>query len=126
LNTVSSSFRKVLLEGSRPFDYVNKSAFSKEAIEKMNQALKNNTPPKPLAELHTIHGSKGLEWDNVIIFDGITRKIDKMITRYRTEFENECRVWYVGFTRARQYLVYVTADVFPLGLNKPFVGGGVC
>jgi superfamily I DNA/RNA helicase len=60
---------------------VNKSAFSKEAIEKMNQALKNNTPPKPLAELHTIHGSKGMEWDNVIITKAIHEYWDNAINR---------------------------------------------
>ncbi len=123
LDTVSATLKKLILEGN-PFAkelFVN-SAFSKEAIEKMKMAWRNNAKPIVKAHLVTIHGSKGLEWDNVLVIDGITKKINKSVSNYKSEFENEHRVWYVAFTRAKKLLFYMNSSFFPRGLNMPFVG----
>ena len=100
----------------------NPNGFSRSTLNAMSMAWFSNKPPQLEAEIYTIHGSKGLEWDNVLVIDGITRKIHRCIMRYKEELENEFRVWYVAFTRARKFLFYTTSHVFAPGLDIPFLG----
>jgi hypothetical protein len=118
-NVVTPYFKTVLLKRKDPFSFVNRSAFNQRAIDAMNEALAKGIEPVVYAELHTIHGAKGLEWDYVLVVDGITPRIKKSIRQYREEFENECRVWYVAFTRARKLLGIV--DYSLIDRNIPFV-----
>jgi superfamily I DNA/RNA helicase len=53
-------------------------------------------------KLSTIHGSKGAEADNVILFTDVSGATYENITR-----DSEHRVWYVGMTRARKRLYIV-------------------
>lgn len=60
--------------------------------------------------LSTIHSSKGLEWDNVFMFDLIQGQfpsqsaVDKYYEGDPRELESERRLFYVGMTRARKRL----------------------
>jgi DNA helicase II / ATP-dependent DNA helicase PcrA len=63
--------------------------------------------------LSTIHGSKGLEWDNVYIIDMDNRIIKQTPKNYLDEFasiEEEKRLFYVGASRAKNEL-YITTSI---------------
>lgn len=55
----------------------------------------------PRVKLSTIHGAKGGEADNVILFTDYSRATDTNSVRFPSD---EHRVWYVGVTRARSAL----------------------
>lgn len=84
-----------------------------EELEKIveNAMYKNNKP----ITLSTIHGVKGLEFDNVVIIDLIEGKIPsrESIKRYEDDkdialLSEEARLFYVGVTRARKGLLLST------------------
>lgn len=52
----------------------------------------------------TIHASKGMEADHVILMNGMAERV------WRNVDENEHRVWYVGVTRAKHKLDIVNYD----------------
>jgi hypothetical protein len=54
--------------------------------------------------LSTIHASKGMEADNVVLLNGMSNRV------YDKLDDNEYRVWYVGVTRARHALRIVHMD----------------
>ena len=55
----------------------------------------------PRIKISTIHGVKGGEADNVVLF---TDMADRTYREYQQSPEDEARVWYVGVTRARKRL----------------------
>ena len=62
--------------------------------------------------LSTIHSSKGLEYDSVILIDVLNGVFPNKVLRTNTrstaqekkDFEEERRIFYVGMTRAREHL----------------------
>lgn len=56
---------------------------------------------EPRIKISTIHGAKGGEADNVVLFSDYSRATDANATRFPAD---EHRVWYVAVTRARQNL----------------------
>jgi DNA helicase-2/ATP-dependent DNA helicase PcrA len=66
-----------------------------------------NIKAEPRIELSTIHGSKGGEADNVMLFTDLPRKADM---KYWNDKDEERRVFYVGMTRARNKLHLVRAQ----------------
>jgi len=52
----------------------------------------------------TIHASKGVEADNVVVYDGITGQITDSMDESDRLAENEARTWYVALTRASKRL----------------------
>lgn len=66
----------------------------------------------------TIHGSKGYEAQNVVVYDGITSKIRDSINSSRMMRANEHRTWYVALTRAKESLL-ILDDAF--GWTTSFV-----
>lgn len=81
--------------------------------EKMN-GIKNRTSlitPNEVKNrrILTIHGSKGLEANAVFLHTAITPKIQKAIMLPGKDSQAEARVWYVGITRAKEFL-YIIAD----------------
>jgi superfamily I DNA/RNA helicase len=55
----------------------------------------------PNATLSTIHSSKGLEADRVVLYTGVS---DLVSFNSDTSLDSELRVWYVGVTRAKNQL----------------------
>lgn len=69
----------------------------------------NNT-----VKLMTIHASKGLESDNVLVYGDYTSNLKNTCYRLKDE---EIRVYYVAVTRARKNLVIVSKSSFNNKLN---------
>lgn len=59
----------------------------------------------------TIHASKGREADDVVLFDGVTSKIETGIADNDEKRANEHRTWYVALTRASETL-HIVRDSF--------------
>lgn len=59
----------------------------------------------------TIHASKGMEADDVVVYDGITPTIQQGIRRSDETAANEARTWYVATTRANKRL-HIMRDAF--------------
>lgn len=59
--------------------------------------------------LSTIHGSKGLEYDKVILIDAV----DGVLPGDDGDIEEERRIFYVGITRARDELVLCEYNDYP-------------
>ena len=53
--------------------------------------------------LKTIHAAKGAEAEDVIVYDGVTKRVSESLDT-QTARENEARTWYVALTRAGQRL----------------------
>jgi len=74
--------------------------------------------------LLTIHASKGAEAEDVIVFDGISRRIRRGMKDSAGARENEARTWYVALTRASKRLHMVrnafdrTQSYLPDGLES--------
>lgn len=59
----------------------------------------------------TIHASKGAEASDVVVFDGITGRIQDALESDAGARENEARTWYVALTRASERL-HIIRDCF--------------
>jgi DNA helicase-2/ATP-dependent DNA helicase PcrA len=59
----------------------------------------------------TIHASKGVEASDVVVFDGITGRIQESVATDADTRENEARTWYVALTRASER-VHIIRDAF--------------
>ena len=56
-------------------------------------------------EIGTLHSAKGLGRNDVIVFATVPQRIVKDMARSQNAFESEIRVFYVGYSRARERLV---------------------
>lgn len=61
--------------------------------------------------LLTIHAAKGSQAPTTVLYDGLTRRIEKDVRNHKAAARNEARTWYVGLTRASDTL-YVVRDAF--------------
>jgi DNA helicase-2/ATP-dependent DNA helicase PcrA len=52
----------------------------------------------------TIHASKGMEADDVVVYDGISNRILQEMRHHERTRDNEHRTWYVALSRARKRL----------------------
>ena len=91
-----------LLMAGRPWDVAfdkvgNRDKEFLRAIELRGQLI--TTDPK--IHLSTIHGAKGGEADNVMLLTDLSRKANEAMEK---NSDDECRVFYVGATRARNQL----------------------
>ena len=65
--------------------------------------------------LSTIHSSKGLEYDSVILMDvlngvfpnKVVRDMKRATAQEKKEYEEERRIFYVGMTRAKEHLTII-------------------
>lgn len=72
--------------------------------------------PYEALKLSTIHNAKGREFDAVAMIDMHEGKIPSYYARTEEEIAESRRLFYVGATRAKRYLLYVTDDT---GRNGP-------
>jgi len=80
----------------------------RRALERNEKPIKSTTT---LPRVMTIHGSKGAEARNVIVYDGVTSRIHEEMHTDEEIRQNEWRTWYVALTRARKNLI-VVRDAF--------------
>ena len=79
-------------------------------LDELEEKIKEGNKEDANIILSTIHSSKGLEYDNVILIDviqGILPYIDKPDSKNiekLDEYEEEVRLFYVGITRAKNVL----------------------
>ncbi len=79
-------------------------------LDELEEKIKEGNNEETNIILSTIHSSKGLEYDNVILIDviqGILPCIDKTDSKNLEkldEYEEEVRLFYVGITRAKNVL----------------------
>lgn len=60
--------------------------------------------------LLTIHAAKGDEAPDVVLYDGVTKRINDQVDEYQDVKANEHRTWYVALTRASERL-HIVRDV---------------
>jgi superfamily I DNA/RNA helicase len=68
-----------------------------------------DTALNPQIQVGTIHSVKGSEADNVVLLDSLTHRINSAISASEAAHDAECRVAYVGVTRARRSL-YIMSE----------------
>jgi len=76
-------------------------------ISERYSVLKFPVLPKMDVWIGTIHSSKGLETNTVILIDSIPRKVANAILDNTAALEAERRVYYVAITRPRERIVFV-------------------
>jgi superfamily I DNA/RNA helicase len=107
-----------IINSEKPASYIANCGELKKA--KINGIIHRKTPitntELRFCRLLTIHGAKGLEADTVFLHTAITPRIRKNLVIPGEESAAEARVWYVGVTRAKNWL-YIVHDV---GYNYPF------
>lgn len=90
-------------------DYNTVDSFRAKVAEyKKPHTRKKN---KSNVSLSTIHASKGLEYDNVIILDAIEGILPQSETSdFETDTEEDARLFYVAVTRARNNIEFIIPD----------------
>lgn len=102
-----------------------------QRLEELKEVLENQQPrPDCPLVLSTIHASKGLEYDRVILLDGVegilpsVREEEGMSGEELQALEEDRRLFYVAVTRARhklELLCYENRFGEELGVRFPFV-----
>lgn len=83
-------------------------------LSELEQAMKNTSYNRHVPYvLTTVHGSKGLEYDNVIIMD----EISPVFPDSRSDVEEERRLFYVAMTRAKNNLILLSYE----SEKQPFI-----
>lgn len=87
---------------------LNKGSMSDRDRTALKAALKHNDGPINPDDIEpqvlTIHASKGQEARDVVVYDGISRRIRREMSASQTIANNEWRTWYVALTRAAERL----------------------
>jgi superfamily I DNA/RNA helicase len=98
-----------LLAGKDLIWHVALDQVSDKKIAYIISALKKdqNLNYEAKIKLSTIHGSKGGQAQNVLLFSDLTYKVD---TEYMRDRSDERRVFYVGMTRAKEQLHVVRSQ----------------
>ncbi len=118
--------------GAASVDRLNKSVFPqgdrRRDLVALEQALATQEGPAYPDDIDTwaitIHASKGMEADDVVVYDGVSNRIrSEMQANTRTE-QNEYRTWYVALSRPRKRLHIMrgafewTSQIVPTNLQQ--------
>lgn len=110
---VEPEFWRVYGRGPGAVRHLNKShnrdtgeSLKERDFEALQRALKRNDEPVKSVDtlVYTIHASKGSEAKNVVVYDGITKRIQESMRESEDARRNEYRTWYVALTRSRANL----------------------
>ena len=108
---VKDNFWTTYTSGAASVSKLNKTGNHTENLRTRDQqalppALTRNDDPVDDVEtkVYTIHASKGTEASNVVVWDGVTNRIQKGTENDQATLENEWRTWYVALTRASERL----------------------
>lgn len=86
-----------ILDTKHLVDYDQSFESMKDAIDYIREVIENEETQDCSIYVGTIHSSKGLEYDNVVLF-GVNDSSFKLTS------EENCNVYYVGITRAKKHL----------------------
>ena len=102
-----------------PLELMVTKGLTKLKIEgALNRSLPSlNMEEAEKTQILTIHGAKGMEADTVFLHTAIPNTVKKSLFTQKG-VENEAYVWYVGITRTRKNLIFVTYN----GKNYPIPG----
>jgi superfamily I DNA/RNA helicase len=90
-----------LLMGGRPWDVAFDKVGNRDKEYLRAIEIRGTISKDPKINISTIHGAKGGEADNVMLLTDLSRKSQEAMER---DSDDECRVFYVGATRAREQL----------------------
>jgi superfamily I DNA/RNA helicase len=90
-----------LLMAGRPWDVAFDKVGNRDKEYLRAIEMRGNVSTNPQLHLSTIHGAKGGEADNVMLLTDLSRKSQEAMEK---DSDDECRVFYVGATRARNQL----------------------
>jgi DNA helicase-2/ATP-dependent DNA helicase PcrA len=80
--------------------------------------------PDAALKLSTLHNAKGREFDAVAMIDLHDGRIPFFKAETQEQIAEARRLFYVGITRARHYLLYGTDMTHPKNRPSPFLRGG--
>lgn len=119
---VDPAFWLTYTNGASSEPKLNKSGRSERQRRALRTALSNNDdviqPGDIPIGVMTIHASKGQEADDVVIYDGITKRIKQSMGLSDDGRDNEWRTWYVALTRASERL-HIMRNAF--GWTDPII-----
>jgi DNA helicase-2/ATP-dependent DNA helicase PcrA len=108
---VDTKFWERYTAGASSVERLNKSTFgsnSDRELEAVKNALLNQDGPVSPDDIDTwsitIHASKGMEADDVVVYDGISSRIRAEMRSDEITRKNEYRTWYVALSRAKKRL----------------------
>lgn len=99
-------------------------------IEALNRHDDPVNPDSLDVEVLTIHASKGQEAEDVVVYDGVSRRIRREMGSKESAYQNEWRTWYVALTRASKRLHLMrdgfewTSSIVPKNIRH-YAGGKV-
>ncbi|RUM31288.1 MAG: hypothetical protein DSY42_03055 [Aquifex sp.] len=97
--------RTSILDYFKPLEQLRKEVLREIAPGKQIENILLKLVEGKVVYLSTIHGVKGLEFNNVIIWDAIPRKIEKLLDSGEISEKEELKTIYVGITRAKRLLI---------------------
>lgn len=105
---VTLEFWGVFTDGARSEAKFIKAGRNDDDRRALRNALQANDGPIDPSEIGpsimTIHAAKGAEATDVVLYDGITKTIEKRMLHNAGTRANEYRTWYVAMTRASERL----------------------
>ena len=89
------------------YEAFNTGSLSQKEYMKAMLINKENLSKDPRIKISTIHGAKGGEATNVVLFLNQTTNTIKGAKKSQAKQDEEFRVWYVGTTRTMQNLFVI-------------------
>lgn len=130
---VEPEFWQRFTHGSASVSRLNKGNLSDRGRRALVEALKRQSEPVEPESLDvgvlTIHASKGQEAEDVVVYDGVSRRIRRSMARSDTSEANEWRTWYVALTRSSKRLHIMrdgfdwTTPIIPTNILQMVQGG---
>ncbi len=131
LKAASNSFSEVLIEA----DYLTEAErhFFAGSVEEMKADMQRNrvdinnltisdlgiyASPSAALKLSTLHNAKGREYDAVAVIDVHEGRLPSFHARTSDDIAESKRLFYVGATRAKRFLLYVTDDTGRNGASR--------
>lgn len=131
---VEPEFWHNFTNGAASVSRLNKGDLSDRGRIALVEALKQQNGPVNPEDLDvgvlTIHASKGQEAQDVVVYDGVSTRIWRSMSRSEAEEANEWRTWYVALTRASKRLHIMrggfdwTTSILPDNILQMIAGGG--
>lgn len=112
------------LQQMKRYKLINHIQLDEHNRDRLNEALINYDEPvyeKDIAvDVRTIHESKGMQAETVVLFNSITDRIKNGIENNEDTRKNECRTWFVGASRSSENL-FIIRDSFSSMHPTPFL-----